>query len=56
MKEATQKYDSYIKQAMNTADKDVSKSYLDKAYGIAEVMNILELLLINIENENEIYE
>lgn len=55
-KEALGKYESYIKQAMNTADKDASKSCLDKAYGIAEALNILELLLINIENEHEIYE
>ena len=55
-KEALEKYDSYIKQAMNTWDKDLSKSFLDKAYGIAETLNILELLLNNIENENIKYD
>ena len=56
MKEATHKYDSYIKQAMNTRDKDLAKSCLDKAFGIAEALNILELLLSNSENTTTKYE
>ena len=56
IKEATHKYDGYIRKAMNTQDKDISKSCLDKAFGIAEALNILELLLVeNTEAENTQY-
>ena len=41
---------------MNTQDKDISKSCLDKAFGIAEALNILELLLVeNTVAENTQY-
>ena len=50
IKEASFKYESYIAKALNAQDKDISKSFLDKAFGIAETLSILENLL---EDEQE---
>ncbi|MDY2584162.1 hypothetical protein [Helicobacter sp.] len=44
--QVSRKYQSYIAQAMNAADKDLSKSFLDKAYGLMEAVNVLEALLL----------
>ena len=52
-KEATDKYDSYLKKAFNSLNANETKIYLDRAYGVAEVLGIMQLLMLEITNKEK---